>query len=250
MSVSLFECYQICIIKYALFINIKMQAAQTVICCWCFFLLLFSSIPVFLTPLLASCSCVCLLADYIHYGNDIGIERSLALDSPNLEVLERRKKGQAYLASKLSPEKQKVNQRGEKLSSKLVDCRFALAKVCMPLLRELEFPATRNFLHELRNRKQQSPTTQGYEKGMFEADSEAQSHLLYVGNDAVHTLGVEAFYAPIQNEINRRMSLLDGENNSILRFAPLSLNPELEKNAEMILSLTGMDKVRSFVFIF
>jgi len=193
-------------------------------------------------------SCTTTLADYIHYGDDIGIERSLALDSPKLEVLERRKKGQAYLASKLNPENKKVNARGEKLAATLVDCRFALAKVCMPLLRELEFPATRNFLRELRNRNQpqSSSIKQGrHEKGMFEVDSEGQSNLLYVGNDAVHTLGIDAFHAPIQEEINRRMSLLnDGENNSTLRFAPLSLNPELEKNAELILALTGMDKVR------
>jgi glutamate-1-semialdehyde 2,1-aminomutase len=116
----------------------------------------------------------------------------------------------------------------------------------MPLLRELEFPATRNFLRELRNRKQQG-LAKGYEKGIFQVDSEAESNLVYVGNDAVHTLGIDAFHAPIQDEINRRMSLLNGENDSTLRFAPLSLNPELEKNADLILGLTGMDKVRVVV---
>jgi len=129
-------------------------------------------------------------------------------------------------------------------------------------MRELEFPAPRNFLTELRNRKQSNddgaarnfladlsplksrkqPNDDGA-KGMFEVDSEQMSNLMFVGNDAVHTLGIEAFHAPIQEEVNKRMSLVSGEKSSLLRFAPLSLNPELEKNADMILGLTGMDQV-------
>jgi glutamate-1-semialdehyde aminotransferase len=182
------------------------------------------------------------LGDYIYYGKDIGIEASLSLDSPNGDVLERRKTGQAYLASKLNPVDGKENARGQELASKLVDCRFALAKVCMPLMRELEFPAKRNFLTELRNRKQSNDS--GYAKGMFEVDTSTMSNLMYVGNDAVHTLGIEAFHAPIQEEINKRMSLMNGDKDGALRFAPLSLNAELEKNTNMILELTGMDQVR------
>lgn len=114
----------------------------------------------------------------------------------------------------------------------------------MPLMRELEFPAKRNFLTELRNRKQYNDS--GYAKGMFEVDTTIMSNLMYVGNDAVHTLGIGAFHAPIQEEINKRMSLMNGDKDGSLRFAPLSLNAELEKNTNMILELTGMDQVCHF----
>jgi hypothetical protein len=113
----------------------------------------------------------------------------------------------------------------------------------MPLMRELEFPVTRNFLSELRNRKQSKSKRLGLEEGMFEVDSEVASNLLYVGNDAVHTLGIKAFHEPVQENINKQMSLLK-DKSSFMRFAPLSLNPILEKNANMILELTGMDQVR------
>lgn len=167
------------------------------------------------------------LADFIYYGDDIGVEASLALDSPSDTVLEKRKQGQVYLESKLSSSS--GNKRGEELSMKLVDCRFRLAKVCMPLMRELEFPASRNFLKEVR-----------FEDGkMIEVDSETCDKLMYVGNDAVHTLGNESFHKPIQHQINKRMAESDK-----MKFAPLSLNPELEKNVNMILNLTGMDQVR------
>ncbi len=168
------------------------------------------------------------------------------MDSPSDEVLARRKEGQKYLESKLAQTNQtnkgKGNARGADLSMKLVDCRFRLAKVCMPLMRELEFPATRNFVVELKNRKQINDSGD-IARGMFEVDSATVSNLMYVGNDAVHTLGVNAFHGPVQEEINKKISLVDGDKNSTLRFAPLSLNPELEKNVNMILGLTGMDQV-------
>eukprot|EP00551_Chaetoceros_affinis_P010537 CAMPEP_0203667762 /NCGR_PEP_ID=MMETSP0090-20130426/4540_1 /ASSEMBLY_ACC=CAM_ASM_001088 /TAXON_ID=426623 /ORGANISM="Chaetoceros affinis, Strain CCMP159" /LENGTH=826 /DNA_ID=CAMNT_0050532027 /DNA_START=67 /DNA_END=2547 /DNA_ORIENTATION=+ len=223
------------------------------------------------------------LADYIHYGNDIGIKSSLSLDSPTSDVLKRREKGQSYLSSKLSS--LASDSRGETLKSKLVDCRFALAKVCMPLMRELEFPTNRNFLIELTNRPQQKdqnlqPAPEEEKKdqiennekgdagqhagnsdvssaGMFIVHSDQVKDLMYIGNDAVHTLGIQSFHAPIQEEINRRMSLLNNNGNdkdknnndnnaeaSRLRFAPIALNPEIEKNADLILGLTGMDQVR------
>lgn len=188
------------------------------------------------------------LADYIHYGDDIGIDASLSLDSPCAETLKKRQQGQAYLASKLAPAPSSSssprNERGATLSSKLVDCRFALAKVCMPLMRELEFPAQRNFITCVKHRLQS--TTKGYANGMYQVDTVTQKELFMVGNDAVHTLGNEAFHAPVQEEINARMSLMEdnGKNSdAMLRFAPLSLNQELEKNVETILNMTGMDKV-------
>lgn len=172
------------------------------------------------------------------------MDASLSLDSPSREVFMRRKDGQNYLQSKLVPSDYEEHQyRGQNLSMKLVDCRFRLAKVCMPLMRELEFPATRNFLTQLRNRKQANSNKGGLEEGMFEVDSETASNLLYVGNDAVHTLGIKAFHAPIQEKINKQMSLLK-DQSSFMRFAPLSLNPILEQNANMILEMTGMDQVR------
>ena len=173
------------------------------------------------------------------------MDASLALDSPSDDILVRRKEGQKYLASKLAPSDRKENARGQDLSPKLVDCRFRLAKVCMPLMRELEFPATRNFLTELKNRKQKKDGS-GMAKGMLEVNSDTVANLMFAGNDAVHTLGVDSFHAPMQEEINKQMSLVNGEKNSSLRFAPLSLNPELEKNANMILGLTGMDQVCPF----
>ena len=187
-----------------------------------------------------------LSANYIHYGKDIGVEASLSLDSPSDEVLQRRKKGQEYLSSKLSANQSRdeSQKRGKALASKLVDCRFALAKVCMPLMRELEFTPNRNFITSLKNRKQEKKSEDG-SNGMFEVDSDQLKDLMYVGNDAVHTLGIESFHAPIQEEINKRMVLdMKNENNSTLRFAPVAMNPAIEKNAELILGLTGMDKVR------
>ena len=109
------------------------------------------------------------LASYVHYGEDIGIEASLKLDGPTREVYERRLEGQGYLASKLggaaagddSPTRRRRGGgggggRGRALAPSLVDCRFALAKVCMPLLRELEFSPDddgvgRNFVSGVRN---------------------------------------------------------------------------------------------------
>jgi len=170
------------------------------------------------------------LANFIYYGPNIGVEASLQLDDPATGVLKRRLKGHEYLESKLGGGDKK-NPRGVELTSKLVDCRFALAKVLMPVLRELEFfPSKRNFV-----------TNVDTDKGihMITVDAEDEP-LMYVGSDAVYTLSAKGFYAPIQKEINRRM--LEKEAN--LRFAPIALNTELEKNANMILEMTGMDQVR------
>jgi len=118
----------------------------------------------------------------------------------------------------------------------------------MPLMRELEFPSNRNFVLNLRNRKQEknnknnSSDLDSCSKGMFEVDTDQISNLMYVGNDAVHTLSIDSFHAPIQEEINKRMSLLKNEESK-LRFAPIALNPEIEKNVDLLLGLTGMDQV-------
>jgi len=175
------------------------------------------------------------LSRYIYYGSDIGIDASLSLDSPSNEILHRRRQGQDYLASMLGNASDTELARGKEMASKLVDCRFALAKVLIPLMRELEFPAKRNFICELHNKNG---------NGIFQVITQDGSSLPYVGNDAVHTLGVRSFHAPLQEEINRRMSLIDPENkDSLLRFAPIAMNVELEKNVNMMLELTGMDQV-------
>lgn len=175
------------------------------------------------------------LASFIYYGPDIGVKASLSLDDPSADVLGRRLKGHGYLHSKLGGG-EKANIRGQELSSKLVDCRFALAKVLMPILRELEFfPAKRNFVTEV-------ITDQGMHQVVVDTGNGKTEQLLYCGSDAVHTLGDKDFHAPIQKEINRRMELKKGE--STLRFSPIALNTELEKNARMILNITGMDQVR------
>jgi hypothetical protein len=175
-----------------------------------------------------------LLASFIYYGPDIGVKASLSLDNPSTDVLERRLKGHEYLHSKLGGG-DKLNIRGQDLSSKLVDCRFALAKVLMPVLRELEFsPAKRNFVTEV-------TTDKGMHHVTVDTGDEKTEPLLYCGGDAVYTLGDKDFHAPIQKEITRRMELEKGE--STLRFAPIALNTELEKNANMILNMTGMDQV-------
>ena len=110
-------------------------------------------------------------------------------------------------------------------------------------MRELEFPSNRNFLTKLKNRPQIKGG--GTCNGMFMVDSDQVEDMMYVGNDAVHTLGIESFHAPIQEEINKRMSLMKGaDNDSIMRFAPIAMNPSIEKNADLILGLTGMDQVR------
>jgi hypothetical protein len=175
------------------------------------------------------------LAGYIYYGPDIGVDKSLALDGPTPQVWERRRRGQEYLSSKLGCFAEEQVQRGRNLSSKFVDCRFSLAKVVFPLLRELEFPNTQNFITRVET------------EGMHRVVMENGDKLLYLGNDAVNTLGVKSFYEPIQEEINRRMSLI-GDNQSRLRFSPIALNPELERNTDLILSLTGMDQVQILLF--
>ena len=180
------------------------------------------------------------LASFIHYGPDIGVHDSLSLDGASSEVVNRRLKGHEYLESKLG-KGEKPNTRGLDLQSKLVDCRFALAKVCMPLLRELEFaPPKRNFITEV-------TTNDGIHKVKVDtgdSNNNRYQNLVYCGSDAVHTLGVSQFHAPLQREINTRMELENGSNSeSMLRFAPIAMNTELERNANMILNLTGMDQV-------
>lgn len=187
------------------------------------------------------------LASYVHYGPDIGVDETLKLDNPSEDVLVRRKKGQAYLAAKLAgdggDEGPDMPGRGAMLAAKLVDCRFALSKVLFPLLRELEFAPRRNFLCSLYNGQEiEVPSKKSSHNvgGMHRVTTDSNEDLLYVGNDAVQTLGIHSFYQSVQEEINRRMILPD----SNLRFAPISLNPELEKNVEKILTITKMDQMR------
>ncbi|ACI64822.1 predicted protein [Thalassiosira pseudonana CCMP1335] len=177
------------------------------------------------------------LAAYIYYGDDIGVEASLKLDSPSSDIYQRRLVGQQYLASKLEATKPKdgVECHGKTLAASLVDCRFALAKV--------------------RNGSPHNDVN-GTFNGSASAHDEGAAGILtvvtedgvarpYVGNDAVHTLGVESFYAPIQKEVNRQMSLDDKENKeSMMRYCPIAMNSALEKNVGLIKRLTGMDKVR------
>ena len=192
------------------------------------------------------------LASYIHYGDDLGVDAALTLDNPTAEVLRRRQEGQRYLQGRLG-EKAGAECKGPALARSLVDCRFALAKVCMPLLRELEFPAAgRNFLSAVTNGNGTAGSGKGDDEGaagMLAAVGEDGRARPFVGNDAVHTLGVRSFYAPVQAEIGRRMSLeehsrKDGEE-AMLRFAPLAMNGALERNVGLVKRLTGMDTVRS-----
>ena len=217
------------------------------------------------------------LASYVHYGEDIGIEASLRLDGPTAGVYERRLEGQRYLASKLgaaagdgdSPCRRGGGGggggvgRGRDLAPSLVDCRFALAKVCMPLLRELEFSPDgvgRNFVSGVRNGGDGAAPSSPPDADPDDAASGGMLHVItedgtarpYVGNDAVHTMGVKSFYAPIQEEVNRRMSLLDddaggangGGGGSMLRFCPIAMNSDLERNVSLVRGITGMDRVR------
>lgn len=175
------------------------------------------------------------------------------------------------------------NKRGQALAGHMVDCRFTLSQRLMPLLRELEFPSD-SFVCEVCNRRQKDEQEQqqhvhhsdgGSEfsascsaGGIHEVVLEDKKQLLFIGSDAVHTLGVESFYMPLQEEINRRMTLHTTKTNtttacdqivgggdtttvkksipssSMLRFAPILLNPELERNVNLILGITGMDQVR------
>lgn len=191
------------------------------------------------------------LATYIYYGPDAGVEAALKLDSPTDDVLQRRLEGQKYLASKLENTNRKSAEdtayHGPILAASLVDCRFALAKVCMPLLRELEFSgAGRNFISEVRNGSKESKnaTYEDMAAGILTVVTEDGVGRPYVGNDAVHTLGVESFYVPVQKEIARRMVLDSNNNNeSMMRFCPIAMNSALEKNVNLLKNLTGMDKV-------
>ena len=188
------------------------------------------------------------LASYIYYGEDSGVEAALQLDSPSAEILKRRMEGQRYLDSKLSGGdgsgggKGDSELRGPKLASSLVDCRFALAKVCMPLLRELEFHnAGRNFISNVTNNNKNGSGG----GGMLLVTTEDGTKRELLGNDAVHTLSVKSFYVPVQKEINRRLELAGGDDcqDSMLRFSPISMNAELERNVSLLKNLTGLDKV-------
>ena len=197
------------------------------------------------------------LGPYIHYGKyDIGIDASLSLDSPTEAVLLRRKEGQRYLTSKFNTSRASTSIRatsnangggppnwffrGSTVAPKLVDCRFALSKICMPLLRELEFaPDGRNFIVRVDNKENENDQ----KEGMITVETEDGQVRPYLGNNAVCTLGIKSFYDPIQKEINRRMSPED--ETSRLRFAPISMNTELEKNVQLVQELTGMDQVSS-----
>ena len=199
------------------------------------------------------------LAPYIYYGKvDMGVKAVLSLDSPTYDVFQRRMKGQEYLSSKLDNNNNGSNKekndndllrsRGMVLASSLVDCRFALSKVCMPLLRELEFPVDgRNFITNVKQVAASSENgsagkSSSNDGGMLHVTTEDGNTRLYVGNDAVHTMNVHTFYAPIQNEINRRMEINEG-SSSMLRFCPIAMNAELEENVTLVKRLTGMDKV-------
>ena len=182
------------------------------------------------------------LSPYIYYGPNLGVEVVLKLDSPTEEVFKRRIEGQKYLASKLGctsvndGKTAKDEFKGPKLASSLVDCRFALAKVCMPLLRELEFDAAgRNFIVDVKN----SSNGGSDAAGMLNVITEDSSEVPYVGNDAVHTMGKNSFYEPIQREITRRME------GDMFKYCPIAMNSNLERNVELIKELTGMDQVSS-----
>lgn len=218
------------------------------------------------------------LAPYIYYGSDVGVEASLRLDSPTDDVLRRRLEGQEYLSSRLNAKEAKdgtgkeQTYHGPALASSLADCRFALAKVCMPLLRELEFPAAgRNFISDVLLRRVDIPArgpANGGSNGRYtpiasnrsvasasDGEDAVAGGILtavtedgvarpYIGNDAIHSMGVESFYAPIQKEINRRMELDDKENEeAMLRFCPIAMNSVLERNVALVKKLTGMDTV-------
>lgn len=176
------------------------------------------------------------LSPYIYYGPNLGVEAVLRLDSPSEDILVRRLEGQQYLSSKLV--KSNGEFKGSKLASSLVDCRFALAKVCMPLLRELEFDGDgRNYIVDVTN----SSNEDGGAAGILTVRTETDSRP-YVGNDAVHTFGVKSFYEPIQKEIGRRME------GDMLRYCPTAMNGALEKNVELVKRLTGLDQV-SFLLL-
>lgn len=208
------------------------------------------------------------LGPYIYYGKtDVGIEASLQFDSPSDEVFSRRLVGQKYLSSKLGGgdgndegKEGEIIMHGPTLATQLVDCRFALSKVCMPLLRELEFPTIgRNFITNVTHGSATKDSV-GYKNkddvasaGMIHVTTEDGISRPYVGNDAVHTLSVRSFHAPIQEQINRRMSLRKEdacphyggkEKSTTLRFCPIAMNTELERNVELVRKLTGMEKVR------
>jgi len=176
------------------------------------------------------------LAPYIYYGPNIGVEATLKLDSPTDDVYRKRLEGQKYLVSKLVDDKATSEYKGPKLAPSLVDCRFALAKVCMPLLRELELDAAgRNYIVDVKNSKEGGD---GVASGMLTVVTEDTKEKPYVGNDAVHTLSHTSFYQPIQKEIMRRME------DDTLKYCPIAMNGNLERNVELIKKLTGMDQVR------
>jgi glutamate-1-semialdehyde aminotransferase len=207
------------------------------------------------------------LAGWIHYGTtDLGINAVLQLDGCSPTVLKKRWEGQKYLREKLQTHPTK-----SPLLQQLVDCRFLLAKLCMPLLRELEFSEYQgNFFQELYCRSQDTKETQDEGKTKRSEEEEAEEldqcssgmhqvvlaadtkqSMAYVGGDAVHTLSIPHFYQPVQAEIEKRLRLANNNNNqsspspsSWLRFAPIALNPELEQHASYLLELTHMDQVR------
>jgi hypothetical protein len=191
------------------------------------------------------------LSPYIYYGPNLGVEAVLRLDSPSEDVVKRRLDGHRYLASKLLIKSNTTTTNGEKkefkggnLAASLVDCRFALAKVCMPLLRELEFDGSgRNYVVNVVNSSCGGSDEDGA-AGMLTVQTETD-FCPFVGSDAVHTFGTKVFYEPIQREIGKRM-----EQGDLLRFCPTVMNGALERNVELIKRLTGLDQVSSSFLLF
>lgn len=182
------------------------------------------------------------LANYLHYGDDIGVEASLRLDYPSEDLFERRKLGQKYLESKIG--RGEFITRASLLAHKIVDCRFALTKILMPLLRELEFPPQYNFICQASSMRNNNLYKHSGSKDLKVVTD--YGHVLsYVGNDAVHTLGTPLFYTPIQKEIN--IFLSPQNRNSTLKYIPNSLNHELNKNVHLISNLTRMEKVTYYL---
>lgn len=157
-------------------------------------------------------------------------------------MVKRRWEGQRYLASKLikSDADNNMKFKGANLASSLVDCRFSLAKVCMPLLRELEFDGSgRNYVVNVMNNTSNKDSDGDGAAGMLTVKTETDVRP-FVGSDAVHTFGTKVFYEPIQREIEKRMN----GDDKLLRFCPTVMNGALGRNVELVKRLTGLDQVR------
>ena len=159
--------------------------------------------------------CILEVLTKLVYLKPFDLETVLRFDNPSEEIYQKRVEGRKKLEKKL--ECAEIDH----VTPNMVDCRFKKVKVVMPLLKTLEVTNPNKIVkHE-----------------GSEVTLPSGKVLQYLSSDAVHFFG-QKYYKALHDEISKRIA-----SNKTL-FAPITINPDLEKNVETILGLTEMEGVR------